>query len=123
MCDVAHSSNHPHLQLQSFLHAAQHCTGSSQYAAAPQNPLLLFPAIHFALYTHPKRIFLVGCDTVPTGYFDGTKHNGQMHNDIMLKGYRKLKEYISVFYPDIEIISINPVGLKGIFKDIEIGEK
>ena len=82
-----------------------------------------FPAIHFALWTHPKRIFLVGCDTVPTGYFDGTKHNGQMHNDIMLKGYRKLKEYISVFYPDIEIISINPVGLKGIFKDIEIGEK
>ena len=31
--------------------------------------------------------------------------------------WKELKEFANAFYPDIEIISINPVGLKGIFID------
>ena len=31
--------------------------------------------------------------------------------------WKELKEFTNAFYPDIEIISINPVGLKGIFID------
>ena len=29
-----------------------------------------------------------------------------------------MKEFIEKFYPDVEIVSVNPVGLKGWFKDI-----
>ena len=36
----------------------------------------------------------------------------------MLTGYKKLKKFIDIYYPDIEIISVNPVGLKGLFKDV-----
>lgn len=83
-----------------------------------------FPAIHFALWTHPKRIFLVGCDTTSAPYWDGKGRESDYLqkcdtvNSIMLNGYYKLKEFARICYPDVEIISINPVGLKGIFKDI-----
>ena len=33
----------------------------------------------------------------------------------MVKGYEKMKEFIERFYPETEVISINPVGLKGLF--------
>ena len=33
-----------------------------------------------------------------------------------------MKEFAETYYPDTEIISINPVGLKGVFKD-EFTEK
>lgn len=36
----------------------------------------------------------------------------------MTNGYKMFKKFISIHYPSIEIISVNPVGLKGIFKDV-----
>lgn len=83
-----------------------------------------FPAIHFALYTHPDRIYLVGCDSTSEPYWDGvgreTDYLNQATrvNNTMLNGYVRLKEFAELYYPDVEIISVNPVGLKGIFKDI-----
>ena len=35
-----------------------------------------------------------------------------------IKNWKKLNFFANRYYPDTEIISINPVGLKGIFKDI-----
>ena len=76
-------------------------------------------AIHFALYTHPKKIYLVGLDTNPTGNFDQKKHYGApMNIDLVMKGYHQLKKYMYIYYPDVEIISINPVGLRGLFTDV-----
>ena len=83
-----------------------------------------FPAIHFALYTGAKRIFLVGCDCSSDGYSDGTKQSAQslasieQHHKKMFKGYKLVKEFAMRNYPETEIISINPVNLKGYFKDI-----
>ena len=37
--------------------------------------------------------------------------------DNVISLWYQLKKFARVFYPDTEIISINPVGLKGIFKD------
>ena len=34
---------------------------------------IAFPAIHFALYTRPKKLLLVGCDCFLNGHFDGMK--------------------------------------------------
>ena len=36
----------------------------------------------------------------------------------MRVSYARLKTFADQYYPDTEIISINPVGLKGLFKDI-----
>lgn len=77
---------------------------------------IVFPAIQFALWTHPKRIFIVGCDTNMKGYFNNNSEN-VLYLDEILAGWKKLKQFAEVYYPDIEIISVNPIGLKGMFKD------
>jgi hypothetical protein len=98
----------------------------SIYSDITQYPLMdfasvVFPAIHFALYTCPDKIYLVGCDVSNQGGYDGL---GQIiygdrpdPRDIWTDGYIRMREYASNYYPDTKIISINPVGLKGIFKD------
>lgn len=77
---------------------------------------IVFPAVQFALWTNPKRIYLVGCDCSNAGHFDKTANNDM---SFLLYPWKKLKEFISVYYPDTEIISVNPVGLRGIFKDMD----
>lgn len=75
-----------------------------------------FAALQFALYTYPDKIYLVGLDTAQTGnFFDGAS---SYYYKKMIYGYKKFKKFASIYYPDTEIISINPVGLKGIFKDV-----
>ncbi len=77
-----------------------------------------FAALHFALFTHPEKIYLIGLDTNVGGnnIFDGKNGNYDIKN--MLNGYKKFKEFAKIYYPDVEIISVNPVGLKGLFKDV-----
>lgn len=76
-----------------------------------------FQALNFAAYTYPKKLYLVGCDCSNSGYFDGSKQLFANVN-LWIKGYQKFKLFMEHFYPDTEIISINPIGLKGIFKDV-----
>lgn len=78
---------------------------------------VVFPALQFALWTNPRRIYLVGADTSRSGYFDGNGKNFLVP-DRLLPLYRKFKDFARQYYPYTEIISINPVGLKGIFKDV-----
>jgi len=84
-----------------------------------------FVAMRFALYTHPKEIYLVGADTTATGHFydDDDEDNDAggfgvvgIHRAKLL--YGKLKMFARRFYPDVEIISINPVALKDLFKNV-----
>jgi hypothetical protein len=84
-----------------------------------------FNAISFALYTHPAALYLVGFDMNNEGYFCGAKQEAIMSSiegyiANWQDGYLKLKEYASIHYPETEIISVNPVGLKGLFKDMYI---
>lgn len=74
-----------------------------------------FAAMQFILWTNPKKIYLVGCDC-SEGYFDNTQTDFPANH--LIDGWKKLKEFASIYYPETEIISINPVGLKGVFKDI-----
>ena len=78
-----------------------------------------FQALHFALFTAPAEIYLVGCDTSRAGHF---------YNDANLKapllnvrdlkmGYVRLKMFALQYYPETKIISINPVGLRDLFLD------
>ena len=87
---------------------------------------VIFPALHFALFTYPKEIYLVGCDTSNTGHFYQEKKSELqfLHSTLEMilpnvkVGYARFKMFARLYYPDTEIISINPVGLKGLFKDI-----
>ena len=79
---------------------------------------IAFQAIHFALYTNAKRIYLVGCDCSMSGYFDGSDQLMQANTLKWVNGYTKLREHVERFYPDTEIISINPDGLRGMFHDV-----
>lgn len=80
-----------------------------------------FPAIHFALYTHPKQLLLVGCDCAINGHFDETllpSYADSIQVPQWIDGYREMKRFAAIHYPDTEIISVNPVGLRGMFQDV-----
>ncbi len=79
---------------------------------------VVHPALHFLLYTRPKHIYLVGCDTANNGYLTSTKFQLPMNIKRLKSGYLKIKEMQRIYYPDVEIISINPIGLRGIFHDV-----
>ncbi len=79
---------------------------------------IAFPTMQFILWTNPKRIFIVGCDCSLGGHYD-KQGNGLEVNEV-LKGWERLEKFARIHYPDTEIVSINPVGLKGLFKEITI---
>ncbi len=78
---------------------------------------VVFAAAQFALWTNPRRIYLVGCDCSSSQHFDGTRSEEMGH---LIANWKKFKEFQEIYYPDVEIVSVNPVGLKGLFKDIYI---
>lgn len=77
---------------------------------------VVFPAMQFALWTNPKRIYLVGCDTNLQGYYNSSSKN-ILKTKAVYNGWLKIRDFAKIFYPETEIISINPVGLKGMFQD------
>ncbi len=94
---------------------------SSDISSRPLNEWssVIFAALEFALWTHPKRIYIIGCDCAKNGHIYWNNENAFCAFEDRLKyGWSKMKEYIDRHYPDIEIVSINPVGLKGLFKDV-----
>lgn len=79
---------------------------------------IVFEALQFIFWTNPKKIYLVGCDANISGYFNSSDNKNTLYlNDVMI-GWNKLKQFRDIYYPDTEIISINPIGLKGLFSDI-----
>lgn len=80
---------------------------------------VVFSALQFAIYTHPKKLYLIGLDTSNNGhYFSFGGGDGKYLTENMIKIYKKFKTFAQIHYPDVEIISVNPVGLKGLFKDV-----
>ncbi len=95
------------------------------------NPLwnggsVAFSAFQFALWTGAKTIYLVGCDSAgqsdPKHWHHFNDSEQDQHNIVpiaaLVDGWTKLKEFTKIMYPDTEVISINPVGLRGMFKDV-----
>jgi hypothetical protein len=85
-------------------------------------------AMQFILFTNPQKVYLVGidCSVATKGHFDDpskidTSFRGEntQRNDLTsIKDWQTLGEFAKLHYPETEIISVNPVGLKGIFKDV-----
>lgn len=85
----------------------------------PDYGSVVFAALAFALYTNPRKIYLVGCDCSDTRYFDNNKNtiSSSLKGDLpkILQGWKNFKSFANHHYPVTDIISINPVGLKGLF--------
>ena len=92
-------------------------------------PNIALSAMQIVLFTNPKRIYLVVCDA-SAGHFVQPNSLNQcrvdkqekdlkmaVSSDRTIEKWKELKAFASTFYPDVEIVSINPVGLKGIFVD------
>jgi len=83
---------------------------------------VVFAALQFALWMNPRRVYLVGCDCSHGGYFyksgDTAAADGKpLPVNRLLQGYAWFKQFAQRYYPETDIISINPVGLKGLFID------
>lgn len=79
---------------------------------------VIFAALQFALWTNPRRIYLVGCDCTVKGHFyEDNCTRPHVHTELK-HAYECLKRFATAFYPDTEIVSVNPVGLKGLFRDM-----
>ena len=78
---------------------------------------VVFPAAVFALWTGVKKLYIVGCDTNLNGYFGNVSKN-TLFIDNVIYGWQKFKEFAATWYPETEIISVNPIGLKGLFHDV-----
>lgn len=76
-----------------------------------------FSALQFIFYTNPKKIYLVGCDCSNNGHFYSDPCRDILCNTL-IGNWKRFKHFADIYYPNIEIISVNPVGLKGLFSDL-----
>lgn len=95
-------------------------------------------AMQIALWTNPKQVYLVGCDCSvgikyekPLHFVEVKKDNTVERTDenkkfalnygdreeMLIFAWERMKFFAKEHYPETEIISINPVGLKGLFRD------
>lgn len=83
---------------------------------------IVFPALQFILWGNPRRIYLVGCDTSGKSHWD-EKNNSPYDASCTINEWKQFKHLAEIYYPETEIISVNPVGLKDLFIDLYQGEK
>ena len=78
-----------------------------------------FPSLQFMLWTNPETIYLVGCDCSDSHY-DNTPLLDKTFNDLsfLILPWKEMKIFANAYYPETEIISVNPIGLRGIFRDV-----
>ena len=75
-----------------------------------------FSAVQIALLTNPRRIYIVGMDCSKGHAFDSIETYD--YSITQKASWLKIKEYLEYGKYKTEIISVNPVGLKGMFKDV-----
>lgn len=90
-------------------------------------------AMQFILYTNPKNVYIVGIDCSTLGHFDASQNTKSEHHEKMKSrgenvdkwasdttaAWNGLKRFAEIYYPDTKIISVNPVGLRGLFFDLD----
>lgn len=91
-------------------------------------------AMQFILWTNPKKIYLVGidCTTARREHFiNSTRErdvrsrgeNPDFNDSQAIIDWGKIKDFAALYYPDTDIISVNPVGLAGMFNEIRTVSK
>lgn len=87
---------------------------------------VIFSAMQFLLWTNPKRIYLVGCDCTRNVYFDSNENEQNVAREVdktFYTGWVAMKKFAEINYPETQIVSVNPVGLRGLFVDWDQNEQ
>lgn len=88
---------------------------------------IIFKALQFLMYAGFERIYLVGADCSVEKdkhhfYQEPAKWRTKQYKKVMTfkmpTHWKTFKQFQEKEYPQVEIISVNPVGLKGMFKDL-----
>ena len=81
---------------------------------------VMHDALHIMLYMAPDVIYLLGCDCTPAGYFDERPNPGNSAELLYSwrRGYTLLRSLQATHRPQTRIISVNPIGLRGVFEDV-----
>ncbi len=89
----------------------------------------VFAALQFAIYTGAKRVYLAGFDCtdgVGHAFYDTniksySPYSGRFAYNLkyQLKSWQQFKEYLGYMHSNFtEFVSVNPVTLQGMFKDV-----
>lgn len=80
---------------------------------------IVYGMVQFAVYAGFKKIYLVGCDCT-AGYFFNPVYEGEhFHRYEYYTGkWVDMKHYLQAYHPEVQVVSINPVGISGLFEDI-----
>jgi len=76
----------------------------------------VFIPVLFALHAGFKNIYLVGCDC-SNGHFYKNDKEKVIDMSVLTFPWLMLKAFAERKYPNSRIVSINPVGLKGVFDE------
>ena len=90
------------------------------------NHSIIFSPLQLLLYAGVKKIYLVGCDcggkhsciAVKDGTGKLQNKRKPNHHITFIGHWRKFLRFKMAHYPDVEIISVNPVRLTGMFTDL-----
>lgn len=77
----------------------------------------VFAVLQFCLFANAKRIYLAGFDCTNNGHAFSI-NKAEFKQAYQYKFWKQFKLYKDTLWEDSEIISINPINLKGMFKDI-----
>lgn len=88
--------------------------------------------MQLALYMNPNELYIVGCDMSGAHFANGNNDVKQIaaekkelefhwtkERDQLIAKWLEFKSFANLYYPDTKIYSVNPVGLRGIFEDID----
>jgi len=77
---------------------------------------IAFPALQFLLWTGVSKIYVVGADITDNRRFNEEKsiqnYEGQFH----LQRWKEFESWVLKTHPEVKIIPLNPVGLRGMFQ-------
>jgi hypothetical protein len=77
---------------------------------------IIFSALQFLIYTGIKKIYMVGSDVSNVVSYKDASIDDTRRIKFIINLFEKLKEFAES--QKVKILSINPVGLKGMFTDI-----
>ncbi|WP_300807498.1 hypothetical protein [uncultured Desulfovibrio sp.] len=81
----------------------------------------IFSALQIILACQPAAIYLVGCDCSGVGNVGGFSIRTTYNR--LIPCWRKFADFVRENYPSVQISSIHPIGLRGLFKNIYQNDK
>jgi len=76
---------------------------------------IAFPALQFLLWTGVKRIYIVGADITDGRRINEERPSQDYVKQNHLQRWQEFEKWVAGAYPDVEIIPLNPIGLKNMF--------